>query len=391
MARIDIDKARERNALDARREPYWGAPVERGLSVGFRRLEMGGNWVARYHTEDKRHVYQALGTVSVENDYESAKREARRWRKSVDAGVQIAGVETVADACADYVTALRREKRTTTADDAERRFTRIINSDPLGSVRLAQLRESHLEAWRDRMEAGKFTPLPAKRGRPPTTAPMTPSAFKRNLSVLKAALNHAVRKRYVSAERAQEWAAIKPDRDADGRRELYLERADRRALLNAAEGEARDLLECVMQTGCRPGDPAAMLRKDYDARTGSVTFRTKTGNRVVPLTPDAKALLDRLAKSKKPNDHMFTRPDGKPWQSSDWSEAVNDAVARAGLPSETVLYTLRHCWITDAITGGLDLLTVARLTGTSLAMIEKHYGHLVHGAARDKLAMLQFV
>lgn len=33
--------------------------------------------------------------------------------------------------------------------------------------------------------------------------------------------------------------------------------------------------------------------------------------------------------------------------------------------------------ITDLIvTGGLDLLTVAQLSGTSVAMIEKHYGHL---------------
>jgi hypothetical protein len=31
-------------------------------------------------------------------------------------------------------------------------------------------------------------------------------------------------------------------------------------------------------------------------------------------------------------------------------------------------------------------LDVARLTGTSLLMIEKHYGHLVDGAARLRLA-----
>src|SRR5690606_8977889 len=140
MARYDIDKATVRKALPPRREPYWGAPVERGLFVGFRRLDMGGNWVARYHTDDKRHVYQALGTVSPDNDYETAKREARRWRKTVEAGIQTADVETVAEACADYADALRRAKRTTTAADAERRFVRIVDNDPLGKVKLAQLR-----------------------------------------------------------------------------------------------------------------------------------------------------------------------------------------------------------------------------------------------------------
>jgi site-specific recombinase XerD len=56
-----------------------------------------------------------------------------------------------------------------------------------------------------------------------------------------------------------------------------------------------------------------------------------------------------------------------------------------------VLYTLRHSWITDAITGGIDLLTVAKLAGTSLAMIEKHYGHLVEDRVPDQLAAIQMM
>ena len=63
----------------------------------------------------------------------------------------------------------------------------------------------------------------------------------------------------------------------------------------------------------------------------------------------------------------------------------------AKVPDGVVLYTLRHCWISDAIVGGMDLLTVAKLSGTSLAMIEKHYGHLVQGVARDKLATVEFL
>lgn len=31
-----------------------------------------------------------------------------------------------------------------------------------------------------------------------------------------------------------------------------------------------------------------------------------------------------------------------------------------------------HCVITDLVTNGLDLLTVAQLSGTSIAMIERH-------------------
>lgn len=391
MARHDIDKATVRNKLEPRREPYWGAPVERGLFVGFRRLELGGNWVARFHTEDKRHVYQSLGYVSPENDYEAAKREARRWSKTVDAGVGAADVDSVAAACADYVLSLRKAKREKTATDAERRFARTINSDPLGAVKLAKLRKHHIEGWRERMEAGEFPQLPATKGRPPIVKPMSPAAFKRTLSTLKSALNRAVRERYISPEREFEWRYITPEKEADGARKLYLTKEQRIALVGAAEGGLRDLIECITLTGCRPGDPAAVLRSGYDARTGSVTFTTKKHPRTIPLSPKAKALFDRLAKKKNPKDHLFTRDTGEPWKAQDWREGVKDAAARAGLPPETVLYTLRHSWVTDALVQGMDPLTVARLAGTSMLMIEKNYGKLLDKAARESLATMDFL
>ena len=44
--------------------------------------------------------------------------------------------------------------------------------------------------------------------------------------------------------------------------------------------------------------------------------------------------------------------------------------------------------ITDLVVNGLDLLTVAQISGTSVAMIEKHYGHLQADRAAAALAML---
>jgi site-specific recombinase XerD len=70
-------------------------------------------------------------------------------------------------------------------------------------------------------------------------------------------------------------------------------------------------------------------------------------------------------------------------------ERVNKDVAmRAGLPAKTTAYTLRHSAITDLVHGGLDLLTVAQISGTSVAMIEKHYGHLRSDIAAEALAKL---
>lgn len=382
MARPDIDKAGVRNKLEPRREPYWGAPVERGLFVGFRRLEHGGNWVARYRNDEGRQVYQSLGPVGTENDYDEAKRAARRWRRQVDAGVQTARVLTVGDVCDDYAKALEAEGRERSAIDARKVFARIIHGDPIGKVRADKLTQRQLEGWLERLEAGEMSGR--KKGVPGR------STINRYLASVKAALNRAVSRREIPHDRAIEWASIKPYKNADGRRDIYLDREQRRALLEAADGDVRDLLTCVALTGCRPGDPAAMLRKDYDKRTGSVTFRTKTGARTIPVSPAAKDLFDRMAKSKLPNAHLFTNA-GEPWVPLAWAPLVKAAAAAAELPTETVAYTLRHSWITDAIMGGMDLLTVARLTGTSLAMIQSHYGHLVQDAAREKLAAVAFL
>ena len=133
VARYNIDKSGVRNKLAARREPYWGPPVETGLFIGFRRLDLGGTWIARFRSEDGQR-YQSLGIVSKSNDYEAAKREARRWVRALEAGIESADVATVADACRDYVESLRTAKREATAADTERRFARTIDHDPLGKV-----------------------------------------------------------------------------------------------------------------------------------------------------------------------------------------------------------------------------------------------------------------
>jgi site-specific recombinase XerD len=49
------------------------------------------------------------------------------------------------------------------------------------------------------------------------------------------------------------------------------------------------------------------------------------------------------------------------------------------------MYSLRHAAISEMIIAGVDVFSVARLTGTSSAMIDKHYGHLCGDRMRAKL------
>lgn len=380
MARQQIDKATVRNKLAPRREPYWGAPVERGLYVGFRKLDGGwGTWVARWRDDEGKQRYRSLGPVTESMDYDAARKAAREWMKNADAGIDTTTVRTVADACREYVADRTKQKGEATGRDAELRFKRTVYDHAIGKVLLSKITQKRIEAWRDEL------------GEPDDDdKALSKASLNRTLTALKAALNYAVSRRYVSPEKALEWRLVKPY-EANNRRDLFLDLAQRRALLENAMGGARDLIEAVMLTGARAGELTKATRRQFDHRTGSMTFSGKTGPRTVPLSPDAVALLSRLAKSKLPNAHLFTRDDGRPWGPSDWDKLVRDAASAAKLPAGVCLYTLRHSFITEAITGGLSPLEVARLVGTSLAMIDKHYGHLAPSAARERLAQVSFV
>ena len=122
-----------------------------------------------------------------------------------------------------------------------------------------------------------------------------------------------------------------------------------------------------------------------------MTFIGKTGSRTVPLGPQAVALFTRLAKSKFPGARLLVRDDGKPWAHSDWDQLVREAATKAKLPTGICLYVLRHSFITQALQDGMPTLDVARLVGTSLAMIDKHYGHLALSSARERLAKVQLL
>ena len=82
------------------------------------------------------------------------------------------------------------------------------------------------------------------------------------------------------------------------------------------------------------------------------------------------------------------RADGSPWSKDKWKGPIKNAVSAASLHSATSAYTLRHSVITDLVRAGLPILTVAQLSDTSVAMIEKHYGHLVRNDAEYALAQL---
>ena len=262
MVRIDTKRGRE--ALAARREPYW-YKLSRGRYLGLRKLVNGhGAWIARYRDEEGAQSYQALGECSDTFTFDEAKEAAERWFRDVENGVtgrhDDGTPTTVAHACMAYVRSLRAEGRMATARDAHMRFRRTVYGDAadaeflaareptrprtpkkpvphlIAPILLAKIRAVRLREWQTHL----------------VQAGLTRTSVNRTLASLKAALNLAVRDRRLSAAVAQEWAEVERFRGETPRRELFLDLAQRRALLANATGAVRDLIEAAMLTAAAP-------------------------------------------------------------------------------------------------------------------------------------------
>jgi hypothetical protein len=154
-------------------------------------------------------------------------------------------------------------------------------------------------------------------------------------------------------------------------------------------------------TGLRPSDLFALEHRDFDRGAGVVQIRrayangrvkhTKTrllSRRAVPLQAIALNALDQLPKPKDspllfPNARggyldfrNFNRRHWKPVQKTVGIEPLRD------------LYDLRHTYATFALRVGVPVFALSRFMGTSIALIDLHYGHLAVDSYEDAVSLM---
>jgi integrase len=157
----------------------------------------------------------------------------------------------------------------------------------------------------------------------------------------------------------------------------------------------------MCNTGMRPSE-ARNLRwrdvkpaKDREGREIVVLFvqgKGKSRNLVAP-----KSVLDYLeriraiAKTTEPDDHVFTKITGKPALSL-FKKMIEKVLVEAGLrdgvngvPRST--YCFRHTYATFRLSEGVDVYFLAEQMGTSVKMIEDHYGHVNTVKHADRVLM----
>ena len=385
----DLSRIGERNALRTRpgKEPHWQR-LRAGCYVGYRPSKRGGKgtWFARAYDEDTgKYCRKGLGdygTLTGHEVFTAAKRDAEDFAELVETGgLRAEKLETVADACRAYLA----EKPGSIAAGI---FRRHVFNDPLARVKLDKLRKHHLRDWRKRLEDTPALLTRSKRGAKLTKV-RSPSTVNRDMVPLRAALWRVKSPGLPNTDAAWQ-EALKPAKGAGRRRELYLDRLERKKLLEAIEPEAEPFFRSLCLLPLRPGAMAALTVRNFDKRTRTLTIGTdKNGKpRQITVPPSIAEFLERQCRDKLPSAWLFTRSDGVAWSKDKWKDPIKDAVHAAGLPASATAYTLRHSVLTDLVRGGLPILTVAQLADTSVAMIEQHYGHLVRSDAEQALAAL---
>jgi len=385
----DLSRIGARNALKSRpgKEPHWQR-LRAGCYVGYRPSKRGGKgtWFARAYDEDSgKYCRKGLGdygTLSGNDVFTTAKQDAEAFAELVETGgLRAEKLETVADACRAYLA----EKPGSIAAGI---FRRHVYDDPIARVKLDKLRKHHLRDWRKRLEEAPAL-LTRNKGGETLTKVRALSTVNRDMVPLRAALWRVLSPGLPNTNAAWQ-EALKPAKGTGRRRELYLDRSERKRLLENIDANAEPFFRALCLLPLRPGAMAALATGNFDRRTRTLTIRTdKNGKpRQIAVPPSIADFLTKQCQDKLPSAWLFTRGDGVAWSKDKWKDPIKVAVHAAGLPPGATAYTLRHSVITDLVRGGLPILTVAQLADTSVAMIEQHYGHLVRSDAEQALAAL---
>jgi integrase len=384
-----IDTVASREKLKPRREPHWQR-IRKGCFVGYRKMNLSGHgaWLARARNEDagSKQLFKPLGEFGDLPDhlrFDAATKAALAWFDHLGRG-GTAQAATIADACTRYVRHLKATKSERAAKDAEARFMNyVLNNPKLAATELPNLTPAQLEAWRKALR-DRPTRSGGNRGER-----RSDSTLNRDMTCFRAALNLAYLDGLLTTDHA--WRSkLRPIKNADRKRELYLDRAERIRFIEKAPADLAAFLRGLCQLPLRPGALAKLTVGDFDQRLKVLKIgEDKNGkDRRIKLPDITAEHFEAAAQGKRPTAPLLSRADGKAWNKDAWKWPIKATVEAANLPGSTTAYTLRHSVISDLVHDGLDLLTVAQISGTSVAMIERHYGHLGSDVASGALARL---
>ena len=226
------------------------------------------------------------------------------------------------------------------------------------------------------------------------------STIRFEMSIFGAVMNYAIKKRYVPAsQRFDERPKLKSMRRDEFTLEEYrkLHTVGRKWIAEADKPSSvwyrtvtYDMILIACNTGMRPAEMKnlrwrdVMPAKDREGRDLVVLFvqgKGKSRKLVAPKSvADYLECIRILSKATEPSDSVFTNIKGKPAKTlysslvANLLKKANVRVGIQGIPRST--YCFRHTYATLRLEEGVDVYLLAEQMGTSVRMIESHYGHV---------------
>jgi integrase len=324
-------------------------------------------WAYRHRLDGRGSARPQVGGFASRAEAEAALRKALARLRPGGCAVTM----TLADLVEEYLGMHQAEPVTI----AKLRWLLGKATEPLGAVRLTDLSPKEIYAWRETIPEGhRFEATQA----------------------LRQVLSRAVQWDWL-ADNPAKHVPNSPRRSKEKRPfESWGEIEAIAEQLGAVYGP---MVVFAAATGLRPSELFGLERRDIDREAGVVYVRrafangrlkhtkTRLSNRAVPLQTKAIEALDQLQPSESPilfANSRGGRIDFRSFGRRHWKLAQQ----RAGIEPLRGLYDLRHTYATFALRAGVPVFAVSRFMGSSIAMIDHHYGHLAHDSRAHAVSLL---
>ena len=327
-------------------------------------------WGYRYRTGGRGSGrVQRGGFVSEQDARESLERALERVRRANGTGSTL----TLTGLVDEYLA--QHDAQPETIEKLRWLLSKAVSE--FGNQRLGQLRSQEIAAWRMTIPAGhRFEATQA----------------------LRQVLNRAVAWKLIDDNPAKR-GVPNPRRRCREQRP-FDSWAQIRSVAERLGPTFGPMVVFAAATGLRPSELFALEQGDVDRAASVVQIRrayangrvkqtkTRLSRRAVPLQAIALEALDELPPHQEsplllPNSrggHLdfrnFNRRHWKPVQKALGIEPLRD------------LYDLRHTYATFALRAGIPVFAVSRFMGSSIAMIDRHYGHLALDSREHAVALL---
>jgi integrase len=369
QANTRLQTREARRKLAPQLEPYWHE-IRRGMAIGYYRGARGGVWWLREVRDGKR-VKRRIAVADDELDADG--KDVLSWDQAIKVAigeerptVVVLPPYTVKQAIEDYFEHRRAKSPSGSVATDQAKIDATIDAKMAGRD-VNDLTAGELLRWRDGLVPGTTDRDRKRRGQ---------ATANRTWTILRATLNLAHTSGHARSRDA--WGKVKPFANVDQPRVRSLSAVEAKRALNAMPVRFRRLARGALYTGLRLGELIELRAADVEGERVRVRNSKSGKGRTVPLSAEGMQFFDEQTAGLEGDAHVFTRPNGTPWQRIDASRHMAAASKAAALKPAATFHDLRRSYASLLINAGTDAEIIQELLGhADLRMTRRAYAHLL--------------